>query len=85
MKTITLNTDVDIDFWDAYEELSNSDKDELVEGLRTDGFIEENDEIPASKTLGEEMYQDQLTKLRKAYYRLSKEQLEFIEEIAKFI
>ncbi len=85
MNRITINTDVDFDLDEIYNDLDNDDKEDLVKWLKEDEFIEESEIISASVSMMEITFRENLKKLHENYSRLTSEQIEYIEKISKFL
>lgn len=75
---------VDVDLDDVYSELREREKQYLVDWLKEDGYLTKRDteyEEPTSAL--QELYEENLEKIRKAYLQISKEDFEAINRIAK--
>jgi hypothetical protein len=70
---------VDIDLDDVYDELRDHEKQLLVDWLKQDGYTEYGK--PASAL--QQLFEEDLEKIRKAYLTISKEDFEAINRIAK--
>lgn len=89
---ISINTSVDLD--ELYDEMSDSDKETLIDWLKEDGFIinkklkdsliENFAENIFSENLVENIFSENLKKISDNYYKLSKEQKDYIEKISRF-
>jgi hypothetical protein len=75
-----INVHVDLD--DIYDDLTSSDKRELVELLTDDGYIEP-EPIETSESLQNEEFNEACKKLASSYYRLSQEDEKIITDLIK--
>lgn len=78
-----------VDLDDVYDEMDKRDKMNMVQWLYEDGILEThtNPEIRKivrgnEESQGEKELRDNLTKLWKSYYQLTKEEEELIKQIA---
>jgi hypothetical protein len=85
-KYITINTDVDVDIYiDAfYDELDSREKEQLVEWLKEDGYLTNRDtELDEPGTVLQDMFNENINKIKNSYYQLTNEEIELIEKLAK--
>lgn len=73
-------TYINIDIGDIYDDLDRSDKENLVEWLKEDGYLSEYE--PPKSAL-QKLFEEDIEKIRKAYLTISKEDFELINKIAK--
>jgi len=71
---------INIDIDDIYDDLDRSDKENLVEWLKEDGYLSEYE--PPKSAL-QKLFEEDIEKIRKAYLTISKEDFELINKIAK--
>lgn len=85
MNDITINTEVEVnlDFNDVYANLSDSDTKELVEWLIEDEVIKPNSSIKQPFCLNEQIFFENVSKIRNNYTNLSIEEINYIEQISK--
>jgi hypothetical protein len=84
MSYITVTADVDIDIDDFYRELSSREKQDLVDWLKEDGYLVGR--IAEYDTLGtpmQDMFNENINKIKNSYYQLTNEEIELIEKLAK--
>jgi hypothetical protein len=78
---VSINTSVDIDLDDLYFEMSRTEKAYMAELLQ--------DDIESVKTgtytIQEMDFRDNISKLKDAYYQLTNEQIDAINQITKTI
>lgn len=75
---------IDIDIDDIYDDLGGRDKEHLVEWLREDGYLTKRDtEFEGPTTALQQLYEENVEKIRRAYLQISKEDFEAINIIAK--
>ena len=75
---------VDIDLDDVYAELRDREKQILIDWLKEDGYLTKRDteyEKPTSAL--QQLFEEDLEKIRKSYLTISKEDFEAINRIAK--
>jgi hypothetical protein len=79
---------VDIDVDDFYDDLSSRDKQELINLLKDDGYLEKNQLVEAiddefnGSTIDHEWYA-MINKINKHRYQLTKEQEQLLIDLAK--
>ena len=83
MGRITISTDVYVD--EIYRELDDNAKEELIKWLKEDEYLEDDDILTEPVSVGEEMFRDSIKKILTSYSRLSLEQIDYIEKMAKFL
>ena len=84
MSYITVTADVDIDIDDFYRELSSREKQDLVEWLKEDGYLTNRDtELDEPGTALQDMFNENINKIKNSYYQLTNEEIELIEKLAK--
>ena len=71
---------VDIDFEEVYQELRDREKQQLVDWLKEDGYLTEY-EKPIS--VMQELFEEDVEKIKRAYLTISAEDVELINQIAK--
>lgn len=75
---------INIDIDDIYDDLDRSDKENLVEWLKEDGYITKRDtEFDGLKSSLQVLFEEDVDKIRSAYLTISKEDFELINKIAK--
>ena len=75
---------VDIDFEEVYQELRDREKQQLVDWLKEDGYLTKRDtEYEKPISVMQELFEDDLAKIRRAYLTISAEDAELINQIAK--
>lgn len=75
---------VDVDIDDIYRELSKREKHLLVDWLGEDGYLDlYEDKYTKPTSALQELYEENLEKIRNAYFQISKEDFELINQIAK--
>jgi hypothetical protein len=84
MSYITVTADVDIDIDDFYRELSSREKQDLVEWLKEDGYLVGRiAEYDTPGTPMQDMFNENINKIKNSYYQLTNEEIELIEKLAK--
>ena len=86
MRYVTINTEVDVDIYiDAfYDELDSREKEQLVEWLKEDGYLTNRDtELDEPGTVLQDMFNENINKIKNSYYQLTNEEIELIEKLAK--
>jgi len=79
-----INVDVDLDLEDLYDELSKREKERLIKWLEDEGYLTDQKDIEYEKmSILEQMFEDDIEKIRKAYFQISKDDFKTISEIAK--
>ena len=71
---------INIDIDDIYDDLDRSDKENLVEWLKEDGYLSEYE--PPKSAL-QKLFEEDIEKIKKTYLTISKEDFELINKIAK--
>jgi hypothetical protein len=71
---------INIDIDDIYDELDRHDKESLVEWLKEDGYLTEYE--PPKSAL-QQLFEEDIEKIRKVYFTISQEDYELINKIAK--
>jgi phosphoribosyl-ATP pyrophosphohydrolase len=75
---------VDIDLDDVYQELRDREKQQLVDWLKEDGYLTKRDtEYEGQKSVLQELFEDDIAKIKEAYLTISKEDFDTIIQIAK--
>lgn len=75
---------IEIDIDDIYDDLGGRDKEHLVEWLREDGYLTKQDtEFEGSTSALQQLFEEDLTKIKRAYLQISKEDFQAINRIAK--
>jgi len=75
---------VDIDLDDVYQELRDREKQNLVDWLKEDGYLTKRDtEYEGQKSAMQELFEEDVAKIRKAYFSMSREDMDTINQIAK--
>ena len=75
---------VDIDFEEVYQELRDREKQQLVDWLKEDGYLTKRDtEYEGQKSVLQELFEDDVAKIKEAYLTISKEDFDTIIQIAK--
>jgi len=75
---------IDVSIDDIYWDLSEREKQELIDKLKQDGYLTERDtEYGEKLSVLQELYEENLEKIRKAYLQISAEDTELINQIAK--
>ena len=75
---------IHVDLDDIYDDLDRHDKESLVEWLKEDGYITKRDvEFDGSKSLLQELFEEDVAKIRRAYLTMSREDMDIINQIAK--
>jgi phosphoribosyl-ATP pyrophosphohydrolase len=75
---------VDIDLDDVYRELRDREKQTLVDWLKEDGYLTKRDtEYEGKKSVLQELFDDDIAKIKEAYLTISKEDFDTIIQIAK--
>jgi hypothetical protein len=86
MRYVTINTEVDVDIYiDAfYDELDSREKEQLVEWLKEDGYLVGRiAEYDTPGTPMQDMFNENINKIKNSYYQLTNEEIELIEKLAK--
>ena len=71
---------INIDIGDIYDDLDRSDKENLVEWLKEDGYLSEYE--PPKSAL-QKLFEEDIEKIKKTYLTISQEDFELINKIAK--
>jgi hypothetical protein len=71
---------INIDIGDLYDDLDRHDKESLVEWLKDDGYLTEYE--PPKSAL-QQLFEEDIEKIRKVYFTISQEDYELINKIAK--
>lgn len=71
---------INIDLDDIYDDLDRSDKENLVEWLKEDGYLSEYE--PPKSAL-QKLFEEDIEKIKKTYLTISQEDFELINKIAK--
>lgn len=75
---------IDVDIDDIYWELSEREKQDLVDKLKQDGYLTERDiEFDESKSVVNQLFDEDVDKLKQSYFSMSTEDIELIRQIAK--
>jgi hypothetical protein len=75
---------VTIDLEDIYNDLDRSDKENLVEWLKEDGCITKRDtEFSEPQSAVEQLFEEDIDKIRRLYLTMSREDMDTINQIAK--
>jgi phosphoribosyl-ATP pyrophosphohydrolase len=75
---------VDIDLDDIYRELRDREKQTLVDWLKEDGYLTKRDtEYEGQKSVLQELFEEDVAKIRRAYLTMSREDMDIINQIAK--
>jgi molybdopterin biosynthesis enzyme MoaB len=75
---------VDVDLDDVYSELRDREKQLLVDWLKEDGYLINRDtELDKSCTALQDMFNENINKIKNSYYQLTNEEIELIEKLAK--
>jgi hypothetical protein len=87
MPQFTEHTDVDIDI-DVDEFLDECDKDEIkevIEWLRDSDYITSDDLVDEDnpQSAMEQLFAEDVAKIRRAYFSMSREDMDIINQIAK--
>ena len=79
-----INKDVDIDVDEFLDECDSYEIGEIIEWLKDEGYINSDDLDDKEPTsVLQELYEENLEKIRKAYLQISKEDFNTINSIAK--
>jgi hypothetical protein len=78
-----INVDVDVDINDIYDDLDDSEKEDLVALLAADGFLSTGLIDVVGNSILDAEWQDMLSKLDKARYQLSADQEKILQELVK--
>jgi hypothetical protein len=75
---------VDVDLDDVYSELRDREKQLLVDWLKEDGYsINIDPELDEPCTALQDMFNENINKIKNSYYQLTNEEIELIEKLAK--
>jgi hypothetical protein len=75
---------IDIDIEDIYSDLSDREKTNLVEWLKEDGFLTNRDtEYDSPPSPLQQLFVEDLEKIRNSYFQISKNDFDMINNIAK--
>jgi hypothetical protein len=75
---------VDVDLDDVYSELRDREKQLLVDWLKEDGYsINIDTELDKPCTALQDMFNENINKIKNSYYQLTNEEIELIEKLAK--
>ena len=75
---------VEIKIGDVYSELSDREKTNLVERLKADGFLTNRDtEYDSPPSPLQQLFVEDLEKIRNSYFEISKKDFDMINNIAK--
>ena len=75
---------VDIDLDDVYQELRDREKQQLVDWLKEDGYLTKRDtEYEEPTSAMEQLFVEDVAKIRRLYLTLSREDMDIINQIAK--
>ena len=75
---------VNIEIEEIYGELNSSDKENLVEWLKEDGYISKRDtEFTEPQSAVEQLFEKDIDKIRIHYLTMSREDMDTINQIAK--
>lgn len=80
----SISVDIDFDLDEIYDNMNRHDKDDMVKLLEDEGYIEK-EEVNEPAHLLEDMFQDNVRKLMNNYHRLSTEQVEYINQLTKYL
>jgi len=86
MRYVTINTEVDVDIYidNFYRELSSREKQDLVDWLKEDGYLVGRiAEYDTPGTPMQDMFNENINKIKNSYYQLTNEEIELIEKLAK--
>lgn len=78
-----INVEVFVDINDIYNDLADSEKRDLVALLAADGFLSTGFIDVVGNSILDAEWQDMLSKLDKARYRLSADQEKILKELVK--
>jgi hypothetical protein len=78
-----INVDVDVDINDIYDDLDDSEKQDLVALLAADGFLSTGLIDVVGNNILDSEWRDMLSKLDKARYQLSADQEKILQELVK--
>jgi len=79
-----MNIDIDIDVEDVYYNMSEREKNILIDFLISDGFIDFNffmNKVNKTQSLEYEFFISKIDKIAKSYYQLSNEDLNTLDNI----
>jgi hypothetical protein len=79
-----MNIDIDIDVEDVYYNMSEREKNILIDFLISDGFIDFNffmNKVNKTPSLEYEFFISKIDKIAKSYYQLSNEDLNTLDNI----
>ena len=75
---------IDVDIDDIYWDLSDREKQELIDKLKQDGYLTKRDtEYEEGKSALQQLFEENVEKIRNAYLTISKEDFDTIIQIAK--
>ena len=75
---------VDVDLEDVYNDLRDREKQNLVDWLKEDGYLTKRDtEYEEPTSAMEQLFAEDVAKIRRLYLTLSKEDMDIIHQIAK--
>jgi hypothetical protein len=75
---------VDVDLDDVYSELRDREKQLLIDWLKEDGYLTNRDtELDEPGTALQDMFNENINKIKNSYYQLTNEEIELIEKLAK--
>ena len=75
---------IDVSIDDFYWELSGWEKEELVDKLKQDGYLTKRDtEFDEAKSALQQLFEADVEKIRRAYFSMSREDMDIINQIAK--
>ena len=73
---------IDIDISDIYDDLDGREKENLVEWLKEDGYCTTPEE-DKPKSAMEQLFAEDVAKIRRAYFSMSRDDMDTINQIAK--
>jgi len=73
---------IDIDIEDIYSDLSKWDKEVLADKLEEDGYCTVPEEEKPQSAM-EELFAEDVAKIRKSYFSMSRDDMDIINQIAK--
>ncbi len=82
--SMTVDADVCIYIDEFYDELGSGEKEQLVEWLKEDGYLVGRiNEYDTPGTPMQDMFNENINKIKNSYYQLTNEEIELIEKLAK--
>ena len=75
---------IDVDIDDIYSDLSEKEKQNLVQWLKDDGFLTSRDmEFDDPQSALQQLFVEDLEKIRNSYFQILRSDLDIINNIAK--